>query len=141
MSTDYIDCGSVCTLCWSSDSTQVAASCANGKLMISTLVGRLKQFLYYNFISLMYLNYRSISHQNYHCLITSRKRMIVKDILNETKEHLDFPERVVHINMKYNHLIVTTCSQCFVYQIPNFNTPLIINLKDTSVFLISLTEK
>lgn len=67
--------------------------------------------------------------------------MIVNDILNETKENLDFPERIVHITMKYNHLLVTTCNQCFVYQINNLNTPQIINLKDTNVFMISLTEK
>lgn len=67
--------------------------------------------------------------------------MIVKDVLNETKENLDFPERIVHIAMKYNHLIVTTCTQCFVYQLPNLNTPQIINLKDINVFMIILTEK
>lgn len=29
-------------LCWSPDSTQVASACANGKLMVSTLVERLE---------------------------------------------------------------------------------------------------
>lgn len=67
--------------------------------------------------------------------------MVVKDILNETKENLDFPERIVHVAMKYNHLIVTTCSQGFVYQMSNLNTPQIINLKDTNVFMIIMTEK
>ncbi|VVC31811.1 WD40/YVTN repeat-like-containing domain,WD40 repeat,WD40-repeat-containing domain [Cinara cedri] len=123
LSTDYVDCGSVNTLCWSPDGTQVAAACANGKLMVSTLIER------------------SVSEQNFNCLITSRKRMIVKDILNETKENLDFPERIIHVAMKYNHLIVTTCTQCFVYQMPNLNTPQIINLKDTNVFMINLTKK
>ncbi|XP_060875754.1 intraflagellar transport protein 80 homolog isoform X2 [Metopolophium dirhodum] len=122
LSTDYVDCGSICSLCWSPDSTQVAAVCANGRLMISTLV-------------------ESISRRNFHCLITSRKTMTVKDVLNETKENLDFPERIVHVAMEYNHLIVTTCTQCFVYQMPNLNTPQIINLKDTNVFMIILTEK
>lgn len=68
--------------------------------------------------------------------------MIVKDVLNETKEHLDFPERIVHVAMKHDHLIVTTNSQCFVYQMPNLNTPQIVNLKDTYfVFLIVLAKK
>lgn len=67
--------------------------------------------------------------------------MTVKDILNETKENLDFPERIVHVAMENNHLIVTTCTQCFVYKTPNLNTPQIINLKDTNVFMIILTEK
>jgi len=67
--------------------------------------------------------------------------MVVKDLLNETKETLDFPERIVHMAMEYSHLIVTTCMQCFVYQMPNLNTPQIINLKDTNVFMILLTEK
>lgn len=67
--------------------------------------------------------------------------MIVKDILNETKENLDFPERIVHVAMKHNNLLVATCTQCFVYQIPNLNTPQIINLKDTNVFMIILTDK
>lgn len=71
----------------------------------------------------------------------SRKTMIVKDLLNETKENLDFPERIVHVAMKYNHLIVTTRMQCFVYQISNLNTPQIINLKDINVSMIILTEK
>lgn len=67
--------------------------------------------------------------------------MAVKDVLNETKENLDFPERIVHVALEYNHLIVTTCTQCFVYQIPNLNTPQIINLKDTNVIMIILNEK
>jgi len=45
LSTDYVDCGSICSLCWSPDSTQVAAVCANGRLMISTLVERLDYFI------------------------------------------------------------------------------------------------
>jgi intraflagellar transport protein 80 len=67
--------------------------------------------------------------------------MVVKDLLNETKENLDFPERIVHAAMKHNHLIVTTRTQCFVYQISNLNTPQIINLKDVHVFMIVLTKK
>lgn len=31
-------------LCWSPDSTQVASACANGKLMVSTLVERLELY-------------------------------------------------------------------------------------------------
>jgi len=45
LSTDHVDCGSICSLCWSPDSTQVAAVCANGRLMISTLVERLEYFV------------------------------------------------------------------------------------------------
>uniref|UniRef100_A0A2S2Q7F7 Intraflagellar transport protein n=1 Tax=Sipha flava TaxID=143950 RepID=A0A2S2Q7F7_9HEMI len=84
---------------------------------------------------------RSVSQHDFHGTIISRKTMVVKDLLNETKENLDFPERIVHAAMKHNHLIVTTRTQCFVYQISNLNTPQIINLKDVHVFMIVLTKK
>ncbi|XP_050425165.1 intraflagellar transport protein 80 homolog isoform X2 [Adelges cooleyi] len=122
-SVNRVECGSIREFSWSPDSTQVASACANGKLMVSTIVER------------------SVSHKNVQCLVTSRKTMTVKDVLNETKENLDFPERIIHVSLKHNNLVVITCTQCFVYRIPNLNTPQIISLKDPNVFRVILSEK
>ncbi|XP_050524425.1 intraflagellar transport protein 80 homolog isoform X2 [Daktulosphaira vitifoliae] len=122
-SINYTDCGSIRMFSWSPDNTQIAAACADGKLLISTIINR------------------SYYYKNIQCLVKSRKTMTVKDILNETKENLDFPERIIQVVLNHNNLVVTTCSQCFLYKIPNFNTPQIISLKDQNVLRVLLTDR
>ena len=50
-------------------------------------------------------------------------------------DDLDFRERVVNMSMCHNHLIVCTTSQCFVYNVMNWSSPFVFDIKDV-VFLI-----
>jgi intraflagellar transport protein 80 len=50
-------------------------------------------------------------------------------------EDLDFRERVVNMSMKHNHLIVCTTTQCYVYNVMNWSSPFVFDVKD-SIYLI-----
>ena len=50
-------------------------------------------------------------------------------------DDLDFRERVVNMSMKHNHLIVCTTTQCYVYNVMNWTSPFVFDIKDV-VFLI-----
>ena len=50
-------------------------------------------------------------------------------------EDLDFRERVVNMSMRHNHLIVCTTSQCYVYNVMNWTSPFVFDVKD-SIYLI-----
>lgn len=62
------------------------------------------------------------------------------DLLNEVHEELEFKDRVINLSMCYEHLIVTTASQCYIYSTTNWNTPQIFDLKD-SVSIIIQSQK
>lgn len=51
-------------------------------------------------------------------------------------EDLDFRERVVNMSMKHNHLIVCTTTQCYVYNVMNWTSPFVFDVKDTIYLII-----
>lgn len=110
-------------MAWSADGTQLAGGCANGQVMFAHIVER------------------SVHFQNFTASVSERKLVTVRNILDETIEHLELPERVIQISIRYNHLVVTTPSQCYIYNSNNWNTPAIFDLKDGSVILLILCEK
>ena len=50
-------------------------------------------------------------------------------------DDLDFRERVVNMSMNHGHLVVCTTSQCYVYNVTNWTSPFVFDIKDV-VFLI-----
>lgn len=110
-------------MAWSADGTQLACACANGQVLFAHVVER---NVYFN---------------NYMASVSEKKLVTVRNILDETTEHLEVPERIIQIAMRYNHLVLTTPSQCYIYNITNWNTPAIFDLKDGSVILLILCEK
>lgn len=80
-------------------------------------------------------------YRNYTATITERKGVTVHDISNETNEYLELPERVIQMAMRYNHLVVTTPTQCYIYNTSNWNTPIIFDLKEGSLNLLMLCER
>lgn len=61
----------------------------------------------------------------------------VHDIVTELKEDLqDFRERVTEMSLAYGCLVVTTNSQCYVYQNGNWNTPHVEDLKEPPTLIV-----
>lgn len=110
-------------MAWSSDGIQLAAACASGKVLFAHTIKR------------------SVYYQNFSATVTEQKAVTVRDIASETTEYLELPERVIQLTMKYSHLVLTTPSQCYVYNTSNWNTPYIFDLKDGSISLLLLSEK
>lgn len=117
--------GCIYKMCWSSDGTQLAAACANGKVLFAHVVDR------------------HVHYKNFTASVTERKTVTVKNVHDpDAIELLELPERVIQMTMRYSHLVLTTPTQCYIYDTSNWNTPAIFDLKDGgSVILISLCEK
>lgn len=115
--------GSIYKLAWSSDGTQLAGACANGKVIFAHVVER------------------SVEYGNFRATITEKKSVTVHDVLTDSSELLDVPERVIQLSMRYSYLVLTTPRQCYIYNSTNWNTPTIFDLKDGSVILLIQCEK
>lgn len=115
--------GSIYSLAWSADGTQLAGACSNGNLIFAHIIER------------------RIEWKNYEVTLSRRKTITVRDVLNELIEKLDFPERVTKMALAHNHLVVTTSSQCHIFSTSNWNTPIIFDLKESFVSMIALSYR
>ncbi|XP_030758484.1 intraflagellar transport protein 80 homolog isoform X2 [Sitophilus oryzae] len=98
-------------------------ACANGHVFFAHVIERHSHYL------------------NYTASLSERKVVTVRNIMDDTVEYLELPERVIQMAMRYDHLVITTPSQCFIYSTSNWNTPFIFDLKDGAVNHLELTEK
>jgi len=112
------DMGSVFSISWCNNGTQLACGGGNGAVVFASLVGR------------------TLSWQNTDVTLDESNAIIVHDILNDTKEELDFRDRVTDMSLGFGALVVTTNSQCLVYQQTNWNTPHVEDLKEPPTLIV-----
>ncbi|XP_043253953.1 intraflagellar transport protein 80 homolog [Colletes gigas] len=122
-SLEKINVGSIYSIAWSNDSTQVAMACGNGTVLTGHIIDR------------------RLEWNNYEATLTKRKVIEVRHINNEIRETLDISDRVVQLEFGFDHLVVITPAQCHVYSVTNWNTPAIFDLKNTSISGVLLAEK
>ncbi|XP_076095976.1 intraflagellar transport protein 80 homolog [Mytilus galloprovincialis] len=115
--------GSLFKLAWSGDGTQVAGACGNGQVLIGHLIER------------------RLEWKNYEATVVSSKQVDVRNVVNDVKDKLDFRDRIIKLSFAFSHLIVATSSQCYIFNVRNFNTPMIFDLKEGNVTLILQAEK
>ena len=58
-----------------------------------------------------------------------QNRIVVKDVIKETSETLEFRNRVVEMALGFGYLVVATDSQCYIYDVHNWHTPHIFDLR------------
>ncbi|KAJ3590817.1 hypothetical protein NHX12_008765, partial [Muraenolepis orangiensis] len=100
--------GSVFSLAWSADGTQLAGACGNGHVIFAHVVEQSWEW-----------------------------RNVVRNVLNDAVDLLEFRDRVIKASLAHGHLVVTTSLQCYVYSSKNWNTPLIFDLKEGTGRLVS----
>uniref|UniRef100_A0A7N8WUE9 Intraflagellar transport 80 homolog (Chlamydomonas) n=1 Tax=Mastacembelus armatus TaxID=205130 RepID=A0A7N8WUE9_9TELE len=113
--------GSVFSLAWSADGTQLAGACGNGHVIFAHVVEQHWEW------------------KNFVITLTKRRTMQVRNVVNDAVDVLEFRDRVIKASLAYGHLVVATSLQCYVYK--NWNTPLIFDLKEGTVSLILQAEK
>uniref|UniRef100_A0A3Q4BDA6 Uncharacterized protein n=1 Tax=Mola mola TaxID=94237 RepID=A0A3Q4BDA6_MOLML len=113
--------GSVFSLAWSADGTQLAGACGNGHVIFAHVVEQHWEW------------------KNFMITLTKRRTMQVRNVMNDAVDMLEFRDRVIKASLAYGHLVVATSLQCYVYK--NWNTPLIFDLKEGTVSLILQAEK
>jgi len=114
--------GSVFSVSWSSDSTQVAVACADGHVLSAHCVQK------------------RLDWKDLEIVLVSRKSIHVSNIVNDTQDVLEFRDRVIKMSLGFGYLVVITSSQCLIYTSNNFNTPSIFELRLPSVSLVQQCE-
>ncbi|XP_071838228.1 intraflagellar transport protein 80 homolog [Apostichopus japonicus] len=115
--------GSIFNIAWSGDGTQVAGACGNGHVIFAHVVERRMEW------------------RNFEVVVVSLKTIQVRNVIDDSKEKLEFRDRIIKTSLSYEYLIVATSSQCYVYSARNWNTPMIFDLKDGTVTLIVQAER
>ncbi|XP_076590790.1 intraflagellar transport protein 80 homolog isoform X2 [Chaetodon auriga] len=115
--------GSVFSLAWSADGTQLAGACGNGHVIFAHVVEQHWEW------------------KNFVITLSKRRTMQVRNVTNDAVDVLEFRDRVIKASLAYGHLVVATSLQCYVYNSRNWNTPLIFDLKEGTVSLILQAEK
>ncbi|XP_017088980.2 intraflagellar transport protein 80 homolog [Drosophila bipectinata] len=111
--------GSLFSLSWSADGTQVACGTSTGQLIVAFAVEQ-----------------EAISN-NLKAISNSRKSITLRDISTGTRDVLDFPQRVINFALGYGHLVVATTHQVHIYNEKYINTPIIIDGRnDTRVIQV-----
>ncbi|KAJ1457066.1 WD40-repeat-containing domain protein [Pelagophyceae sp. CCMP2097] len=115
--------GSILHVAWTGDGTQLVGCGGNGTACFAQLVDR------------------KYECDHLEATLVSQRTINVHDCVAETYESLDFNrDRVVEMALGFNHLVVSTTTQCFIYGTSNWNTPFIFDSPDT-ISLIVLAAK
>lgn len=104
--------GSILCISWTPDGTQIACGGGSGAVIFGNVIDR------------------QLDWKNYEFVISDDHKIIVNDVLNGTKEELEFRDRVINASIGFSYLIVATSSQCYVYSDKNWNTPTIVDLSN-----------
>uniref|UniRef100_A0A3Q3M7Z8 Intraflagellar transport 80 homolog (Chlamydomonas) n=1 Tax=Mastacembelus armatus TaxID=205130 RepID=A0A3Q3M7Z8_9TELE len=90
--------GSVFSLAWSADGTQLAGACGNGHVIFAHVVEQHWEW------------------KNFVITLTKRRTMQVRNVVNDAVDVLEFRDRVIKASLAYGHLVVATSLQCYVYK-------------------------
>ncbi|CAH8493309.1 unnamed protein product [Schistosoma mattheei] len=115
--------GSILSIKWSPDGNQIACAGGNGRIING------------------YVTERCLEWNGFEAVLTDERTVVLHNLRNESIERLEFRDRVSKASFSFNYFIVVTSTQCYVYNIKNFNTPTIIELKESSVTHISQCQK
>jgi len=110
--------GSLMTLSWTADSTQIAAGTGSGAVLFGQLVNRE--------ISCGHLEVRQ---EEAHSLT-------VINVTDDAREDLQFKDRVTEMSLSADHLVVITATQACIYSTSNWNTPYIVELRGTASLIL-----
>lgn len=117
-----VDSGSIFSIAWTPDGTQLAGAGGNGAVCFGSLLDHT-------------LEWGKISAN-----LEEGTRIKVRDILSETVEDLDFRDRVIKMSLGYGYLVVVTATQVCIYNCNNWNTPHIFDCKDVVTLVVQCKE-
>lgn len=111
--------GSVLSMAWTADSTQVAMGSGSGLVGVAHVVDRKT-------------NWRHLS-----CTHTDEKKLLIQNVVADTSEVLMHRDKVIKVSIGYDYLVVATATQCYVYDVNRWGHPLVFDLRD---FVVSLQQ-
>lgn len=63
--------------------------------------------------------------------MTEEYKVTVSNVQENYTENLEFRDRVIKICIGFKYLVITTATQCYIYNLKNWNTPVILDLTNT----------
>jgi intraflagellar transport protein 80 len=109
---DRPNSGSLMQIAWTSDGTLMAGAGGNGAVVFGQLIER------------------SLTWNNVEVVLIEPNKVRVQDVFNETMEELDFRDRVLEMSLGFGYLILATATQCYIYNVNNWNTPHIFDMRN-----------
>lgn len=79
---------------------------------------------------------REVIFKNLKATITGRRMIILKDIVNNTNDTLDFSDRIIKWELGYGHLVVATPNQLHIFNENYINTPVIIDRPEVRIIFL-----
>jgi len=110
--------GSIFSISWTEDGTQLAAGGGNGAVIFASLVNR------------------TITWQYTDVTLQENNVIRIRDVANDATEELDFRDRVIDMSIGFGALVVTTNSQCHVHNSQNWATPHVEDLKEPPTLIV-----
>lgn len=104
---------------WSPDGTQILCGSSSGNVVFGHVVER------------------EVIYKNLKATITGRRVIVMKDIVNNTTDTLDFSDRVIKWELGYGHLVVATSNQLHIFNENYINTPIIIDRPEVRIILLA----
>ena len=83
-----------------------------------------------------YLVDRALTWGFIEAVLEEDNKIQVSDVLHEVGDELDFRDRVVNMSLGYNYLIVATTVQCYIYNVMNWDAPVIFDIKDIVTLIV-----
>ncbi|RCN33709.1 WD domain, G-beta repeat protein, partial [Ancylostoma caninum] len=118
-SLEKLTSGSLLSLCWFDDSTQLVAGSGTGQVIHAQIVGR------------------TVECGGLEVVQTKRNILEVRDLnVDLAQESLETRDRITRAALAYNQLVVVTTLQLYIYSSKNWNTPVIVDLKEKTIALI-----
>ncbi|CAD7079958.1 unnamed protein product [Hermetia illucens] len=114
--------GSIYSIAWSPDGTQVACGSSSGNIVFGHVIER------------------QLISKNLKVTTTGRKSILYQDITGSTSDVLDFPDRIINWAIGYGHLIVATPNQIHIFNENYINTPIIVDGR-TDTRIIEIGKK
>lgn len=116
------DKGSVMSVKWTADGTQMILGCGSGALAIGQLVDRR-------------LHWGSFSVR-----LSDGNKLHIQDVITDSNEELEHRDMIIKVAIGHGYLVVCTTTQCICYDVQRFSNPMQFDLRDAVISLI-LAEK
>jgi intraflagellar transport protein 80 len=107
---------------WSSDGTQLCGAGGNGAVCFGHLIERKAEW------------------QTAFALLDDNNHIHLHSGTSDAVEEYGFRDRVIKFSLGYNYLVVSTPTQCHIYNVSMGSSPIVFDIKDT-VNLIVQSEK
>eukprot|EP00607_Mallomonas_marina_P004382 CAMPEP_0182436838 /NCGR_PEP_ID=MMETSP1167-20130531/83886_1 /TAXON_ID=2988 /ORGANISM="Mallomonas Sp, Strain CCMP3275" /LENGTH=784 /DNA_ID=CAMNT_0024629435 /DNA_START=43 /DNA_END=2397 /DNA_ORIENTATION=+ len=115
---ERVSTGSMMCITWTPDGTQFAGATGSGAIVFAQVVDR------------------RVEWKNTEVTVTGQRKLRIQDTFTETLQDIELSrDRIVEVGLGFDHLIVTTTSQCSIYTLTNLNTPIIIDIRAPPHFM------